>query len=68
MHCKEICSKYKVKKSNQKQVGRNESGHKRCSFCVVYLNLYQVKNDAVFISQVDLIFYTMDILCIPLEI
>ena len=37
MMCKEICSKYKVKKPSQKQVGRYESGHKRCSFCEVYI-------------------------------
>ena len=37
MNCDGICSKYVVKKPTIKSAGRYESGHKRCSFCEVYL-------------------------------
>ena len=37
MHCKGICSKYLAKKPENKKAGRYELGHKRCSFCEVYL-------------------------------
>lgn len=37
MDCKGICFKYKVKKS-QKDLGRYESGHKRCSSCEIYIS------------------------------
>ena len=38
MHCREICSKYTVKSRGRKEIGRYESGMKRCSSCEVYLN------------------------------
>ena len=37
MHCKGICSNHALKKPSVKNVGRYESGQKRCSFCEVYL-------------------------------
>jgi len=37
MNCKGFCSEHAVKKPTTKGVGRYESGHKRCSFCEVYL-------------------------------
>ena len=37
MSCKKICSNYIVKKPSNKNVGRYESGHKRCSVCEVFL-------------------------------
>jgi len=43
MHCKGICSNYVVKKPSQKNIGRYESGHKRCSSCEVYI-IWDEKN------------------------
>jgi len=37
MYCKGICNKYSVKKPRQKNIGRYESGHKRCSLCEIYI-------------------------------
>jgi len=37
MHCKGICSKHSVKKPHIKDMGRYESGQKRCSSCEVYM-------------------------------
>ena len=38
MGCREICSKYTVKKINPKVKGMYESGHKRCSSCEQFLS------------------------------
>ncbi len=38
MHCREICSKYSVKRPLLKEIGRYEDGQKRCSSCEVYIN------------------------------
>jgi hypothetical protein len=38
MHCREICSKYSVKRPLLKEIGRYEDGQKRCSSCVIYIN------------------------------
>ena len=38
MHCREICIKYGVKNLSPKEVGRYESGQKRCTSCEVYIN------------------------------
>ena len=38
MYCREICSKFKVKRSDTKIFGRYNSGQKRCSSCVIYIN------------------------------
>ncbi len=38
MHCKEICIKYSVKKLAAKEIGRYESGQKRCTSCETYIN------------------------------
>jgi len=37
MYCKGICSDHGVKKPLQKKTGRYELGHKRCSFCEIYI-------------------------------
>ena len=37
MHCKGICSSYAVKKPHIKDIGRYESGQKRCSACEIYI-------------------------------
>ncbi len=38
MHCREICSKYSVKRPLLKEIGRYEDGQKRCSSCEIYIN------------------------------
>ena len=38
MHCREICSKYSVKRPLLKEIGRYEDGQKRCSSCAIYIN------------------------------
>ena len=38
MHCREVCSKYSVKRPLLKEIGRYEDGQKRCSSCAIYIN------------------------------
>ena len=38
MHCREICSKYSMKRPLLKEIGRYEGGQKRCSSCAIYIN------------------------------
>jgi len=38
LHCREICSIYRVKKSASKDIGRYETGQKRCTSCALYIN------------------------------
>jgi len=38
MNCREICSKFKVKRSNTKIFGRYNSGQKRCSYCAIFID------------------------------
>ena len=38
MHCREVCSKYSVKRPHLKKIGRYEDGQKRCSSCAIYIN------------------------------
>lgn len=37
MNCKGICSNFLAKNLDLKIYGRYKSGHKRCSFCEVYI-------------------------------
>ena len=37
MHCREICIKHEAKNLSPKEVGRYESGQKRCTSCEVYI-------------------------------
>jgi len=36
MHCREVCSKYSVKRPLLKEIGRYEDGQKRCSSCTIF--------------------------------
>ncbi len=38
MHCREICIKHEAKNLSPKEVGRYESGQKRCTSCETYIN------------------------------
>ena len=38
MYCREICIKYGVKNVSPKEIGRYESGQKRCTSCEIYIN------------------------------
>ena len=38
LHCREICSVYRVKKPSPKDIGSYEAGHKRCSSCEIYID------------------------------
>jgi len=38
LHCREICIKYGAKNLFPKEIGRYESGQKRCTSCETYIN------------------------------
>jgi len=38
MYCREVCSKYSVKRPLLKEIGRYEDGQKRCTSCEIYIN------------------------------
>ena len=38
LHCREICSTYRVKKSSSKDTGRYGAGQRRCTSCEIYID------------------------------